>query len=176
MIALFNRILYAITQYTAWLGMLFLLAATLTTTADVVMRKSGSDGIFGAVDLIQLMVMAAAYLSIPYAFMSRSHVAVSILADLASRRTSAFFQFFTALLGTGFMSAIAWFGYDQAALQMEYGDVSMTFGLPMIWYWLPLLYGSALSAVVTVHIGVESCYTLVTGRSGIAFSQLQEEH
>ena len=172
MIALFNRILYSLTQYTAWVGMLFLLAATLTTTADVIMRKSGNNGIYGAVDLIQLMIMAAAYLSIPYAFMSRSHVSVSILADLASRRTSAFFQFFAALLGTGFMSAIAWYGYDQATLQMEYGDVSMTYGLPMIYYWIPLLFGSALSAVVTVHIGVESLYTLITGRSGISFSDL----
>ncbi|MEH6823051.1 MAG: TRAP transporter small permease [Motiliproteus sp.] len=172
MIALFNRGLYALTKYVAWIGMLFLLGAVGITTVDVLMRKLGAGGIFGAIDLIQLMVMAAAYLSIPFAFMSRSHVAVSILADMASRRVAALMQFLGAALGVCFMSAIAWFGYDQAAQQAEYGDVSMTFGLPMLYYWVPLLTGAALSAVVTVHIAVEALYTAVTGRSGIVLEEV----
>ncbi|MEH6648843.1 MAG: TRAP transporter small permease [Motiliproteus sp.] len=172
MIALFNRWLYSLTKYVAWVGMLFLLGAVGITAVDVVMRKLDAGGIFGAVDLIQLMVMAAAYLSIPFAFMSRSHVAVSILADMASRRVAALFQLLGALLGVCFMFSIAWFGYDQAVQQAEYGDVSMTFGLPMIYYWVPLLIGAALSAVVTVHIAVESLYTAVTGRSGIVLEEL----
>lgn len=172
MIALFNRCLYALTKYVAWVGMLFLLGAIGITTTDVVMRKLDFGGIYGAVDLIQLMVMAAAYLSIPFAFISRSHVAVSVLADMASRRVAALFQLLGAALGVCFMFAIAWFGYDQALQQAEYGDVSMTFGLPMIYYWIPLLLGSALSAVVTVHLAVEALYTAITGRSGIVL----EEH
>lgn len=172
MIALFNRLLYALTKYVAWIGMLFLLGAIAITTVDVLMRKLDFGGIFGAIDLIQLMVMAAAYLSIPFAFMSRSHVAVSILADMASRRVAALFQLLGAVLGVCFMFAIAWFGYDQAVQQAEYGDLSMTFGLPMIYYWIPLLMGAGLSALVTVHIAVEALYTAVTGRSGIAL----EEH
>jgi TRAP-type C4-dicarboxylate transport system permease small subunit len=171
MIALFNQLLYALTKYVAWIGMLFLLGAVGITTADVMMRKLDFGGIFGAVDLIQLMVMTAAYLSIPFAFMSRSHVAVSILADMASRRVAALFQLLGSVLGACFMFAIAWFGYEQAVQQAEYGDVSMTFGLPMTYYWIPLLLGAALSVVVTVHIAVEALYTLVTGCSGIALEE-----
>lgn len=171
MIALFNRWLYALSKYVAWVGMLFLLGAIGVTTADVLMRKLDFGGIYGAVDLIQLMVMTAAYLSIPFAFISRSHVAVSVLADMASRRVAALFQLLGAALGGCFMFAIAWFGYDQAVQQAEYGDVSMTFGLPMIYYWIPLLLGAALSAVVTVHLAVEALYTAITGRSGIVLEE-----
>lgn len=168
MIDLFNRALFTLTKYVAWLGMVFLMGAMAVTTVDVVMRKVDGAGIFGAVDLVQLMIMNAAYLSIPHAFMSRSHVAVSILTDHFSPRGTALCQVFGAALASGLMFAIAYFGYSQAAQQQEYGDVSLTLGVPMIYYWMPLLFGTALSAVAALHIAVESLYSSVTGHSGVS--------
>lgn len=168
MIALFNKILFNITKYAAWIGMIFLLGAVLLTTTDVVLRKVDSAGIYGAIDLIQLMIMSAAYLSIPYTFMSRAHVAVSIFTDHMGRRAVSLSQALATILGFGFMMAVAYYGYLQAVQQIEYGDVSMIFGLPMVYYWAPLIFGSALSGIVTLHICVESLYSAITGRSGLA--------
>jgi TRAP-type C4-dicarboxylate transport system permease small subunit len=168
MIALFNKILFALTKYVAWVGMLFLLGAVVITTSDVVMRTAGGQGIYGAIDLIQLMVMTAAYLSIPYAFMNRSHVAVSVFTERFNRRASALTEMLGAALASAFMCAIAYYGYLQALQQIEYGDLSMIFGLPMIYYWTPLVLGSFLSCVVTVHIFAEHLYTFLTGRSALA--------
>lgn len=168
MLSAANRFLFIISRYAAYIGMIFLLGAMLITSSDVILRKCGFSGIYGAIDLIQLMVMGAAYLSIPYAFITRSHVAVTILADKAGRRGSALMQVFAAVLGMGFMFAIAWYGYFQAAQQAEYGDVSMTFGLPMTYYWMPLLFGAALSTVITLLILLEAVFTLATGRGSIA--------
>lgn len=168
MIALFNKILFSITKYGAWVGMLFLLGAVLLTTTDVVLRKIDGQGIYGAIDLIQLMVMSAAYLSIPYTFISRAHVAVSIFTDMMPRRAVSLAQVLSMVLACGFMALIAYFGFLQTLQQIEYGDVSMIFGLPMVYYWTPLIFGSALSAVVTLHICAESLYSFITGRSGLA--------
>ncbi|MDV7340593.1 TRAP transporter small permease [Terasakiella sp. A23] len=166
MIMLFNKILFLTTKYVAYIGMLFLLAAVLITTTDVVMRKVDGQGVYGAIDLIQLMVLSAAYLSIPYTFMTRAHVAVSMITDRLSRRGQAMTQVLAMVLACLFMCAIAYYGYLCALEQAEYGDVSMIFGLPMIYYWLPLIVGSALSTVVTLHIAVESLYVVITGHSG----------
>jgi len=166
MIMLFNKILFLTTKYTAYIGMLFLLTAVFITTGDVVLRKVDGQGIYGAIDLIQLTVLSAAYLSIPYTFMSRAHVSVSMITDKFSRRGRAMTQVLAMTLSCLFMFAVAYYGYARALEQAEYGDVSMIFGLPMIYYWVPLVLGSFLSTIVTIHIAVEALYVVITGHSG----------
>ncbi len=173
MIDLFNKTLFQVTKHVAWLGMLFLLGAMLVTTVDVVLRKVDNQGIYGTIDIIQLMILAAAYLSIPHAFMSRSHVAVSVVSDMFSRRLAAFTQLIATALSCAFMLAIAWHGFAQAMMQHQYGDISITLGIPMIYFWIPVLSGAALSGVVTLHIGAETLYTIITGRG--ALSPVEEE-
>lgn len=171
MIDLFNRTLFSITKYVAWVGMVFLMGAMLITTTDVILRKINTDGIYGTIDLIQLMIVTAAYLAIPHAFMSRSHVAVSIVVDMLSRRMVAFCNLLAAVLGFGFMASIAWHGYSQASMQQEYGDISITLGVPMIYYWMPLLFGAALSSIVTLHIAVENIFMIITGRGALSSTE-----
>ena len=166
MIALFNKNLFLITKYTAYIGITFLFGAVFITCADVILRKVDGQGIYGAIDLIQLTVLTAAYLSIPYTFMSRAHVAVSMITDSLSRRAQAGAQVLGMVLACLFMFAIGFYGYERAMEQAEYGDVSMIFGLPMIYYWIPLIIGAFLSVVVTLHIAVESLYVVATGHSG----------
>lgn len=162
-----NRYLLIVTRWCAWTGMAFLLGAMAITAADIALRKIDGQGIFGAVDLVQLMIMGAAYLSIPHGFMTRSHVSVSVVVDHFSRRGAALSNVLAAVLATGFMFAIAWFGYEQAAMQAEYGDVSLTLGLPKTYYWTPLLVGSSLSALVCVHLALQAAFEAVSGRSAL---------
>ncbi len=167
MIELFKKRLSNTTKYVAWVGMLFLLAAMITTTVDVVLRKVDNQGIYGTIDLIQLMVLSAAYLSIPYAFMTKSHVSVSVLSDMMTLRVAAISQLLATILGFCFMASIAWFGYAQAEMQNQYGDISITLGVPMIYYWVPVLIGAALSAVVTLFVAVEQLEIILTGGADI---------
>ncbi len=165
MIERFNRYLLFITRWCAWIGMGFLLAAMIVTATDILLRKLNSQGIFGAVDIVQLMIMSAAFLSIPYGFMTNSHVAVSVIVDNFNRRGTALTSLLAALLATGFMGAIAWFGWEQAVMQAGYGDVSLTLGIPKSYYWAPLLCGAALSAIVCIHMSIEALRVIITGRS-----------
>ncbi len=147
-------------KYVAWIAILFLLGAMLITTVDVVLRKIDNAGIYGTIDLVQLMIMSAAYLSIPYAFMKKSHVAVSILSERMPEKAAALCQALGMVLCVIFMSAIAWFGFQQAEQQHQYGDISITLGLPMIYYWIPVLAGSVLSAIVSLRLLIISFFSL----------------
>ena len=163
MIQKFDHMLFLVTRSVAWIGMIFLMGAMMVTTVDIILRKVNSEGIFGTVDLVQLMILGAAYLSIPHAFKTKSHVAVTLLTDQMGPRLAGLTAVLGMLLSALFMSAIAWFGYDQAALQQEYGDISITLGLPMIYYWIPVLVGAALSGFVAVFAALQALVLLNEG-------------
>jgi TRAP-type C4-dicarboxylate transport system permease small subunit len=166
MISLFNNVLFRVTKYCAWVGMVALLGAVTVTTSDVILRKINDGGVYGAIDLVQLAIMSAAYLSIPYTFMSRAHVAVTMFTDKMSRRWQAATQVLAMAISCVVMSSIVYFSYHQALLQAEFGDVSMIVGIPMVYYWIPLILGSTLSAIVTLHITIENLFTVLTDHSG----------
>jgi len=160
-----GRLLQALTSLSARLGMCLLIAAVLATTADVLARKLAGFTYAGTIDVVQLLVLAAAYLAIPHAFMIQSHVAVGILVDRFGVRGQALSSLLGAVLGMLLLASFAWFGAQQALMQIDYGDASQTVGIPMVWFWLPLLYGCALSALVCLRSSVRATQALLTGRS-----------
>jgi TRAP-type C4-dicarboxylate transport system permease small subunit len=96
---------------------------------------------------VQLLVMAGAYLAIACAFLHDGHVAVDLVSARLGPRLDAACRALGALLATGFMLAIARYGLDAALEQHAYGDRSHTMGIPILWYWTPLLLGAALSVL-----------------------------
>lgn len=161
MIFVISKYFNQLVKYVAWIGVLFLLGAMLITTIDVVLRKIDNAGIYGTIDLVQLMIISAAYLSIPYAFMKKSHVAVAILSERMPEKIAIFCQALGMLFCVVFMCAIAWFGFLQAEQQHQYGDISITLGLPMIYYWIPVLLGSSLSGLVSIGLLINSFLHLI---------------
>ena len=144
----------------AWLALLCLAAATLVTLADIGLRAlsraiglvTGTPpglALVGVVDLVQLAVMAAAYLAIPFTFAGEGHVTVDMLHRRLPPRLRTLLRALGALLSCLFMAMILRYGIEQARLVASYGDRSATLGIPLVWYWLPLLLGAALSVVIT---------------------------
>ncbi|MCB2102053.1 MAG: TRAP transporter small permease [Rhodobacterales bacterium] len=171
MLQTLNSALATLTRWLAWLGMLALMAAVLMTTADVVLRKAANISFAGTVDITQLMVMTAAYLAIPFAFATRSHVAVAMLTDRLPRRALALVQALGGLLAVALMVAIAHYGRLQALQELAYGDASLTLGIPKIWYWVPLLAGAGLSVAVMGVMTLTYLYTAVTGRGLLSMGE-----
>ena len=56
-----------------------------------------------------------------------------------------------SLLGAAFLLTVAWHVGRAAAQVLEYGESSPTLALPMIWYWVPILFGTVLAAVVCIR-------------------------
>ncbi len=148
----------------AWVALACLAGATLVTLADIGLRalsravdlvtgRPPGLALVGIVDLVQLAVMAAAYLAIPFTFAGEGHVTVDMLYLRLPYRLRTLLRALAALLSCLFMAMILRYGIDQARLVAEYGDRSATLGIPLVWYWLPLLLGAALSVVITAMQG-----------------------
>jgi TRAP-type C4-dicarboxylate transport system permease small subunit len=150
----------------AYLGFASLAGAALVTVLDIALRQIGG-AVIGVVDLVQLLVMAGAYFAIPYAFLHDGHVAVDLVSARLGPRLDAACRALGALLATGFMLAIVRYGLDAAMEQHAYGDRSHTMGIPILWYWAPLLLAAALSVLAAALIALRDGRTalLGTGRS-----------
>ena len=156
----------AVFRAAALFGMTALFAAGLVTVADVVLRFFGG-AVPGAVDLVQLFIMTAVFSAIPFAFFRDGHVAVDLLTQAFPPRVQAFLSLVTALLALVLMALIVFYGWQSAAMQMMFGDVSQNLGVPMIWYWAPLLGGSALSILACLIAAGAALRALFLPRSGL---------
>ena len=134
----------------ACLGMLALCGAALITVIDILLRKIAGSGIFGTIDLVQLCIVTTAFLAIPFTFDKAAHVSVTALAERFSPFWQDLSQLGAMILATILMILIGYYGFLQAEMQFEYGDLSMNIGLPMIYYWVPMIWGSVLAAFVTL--------------------------
>lgn len=148
----------------ALLGVAALLGAMAVTVADIVLRPLG-NAVPGVVDLVQLAVMAGAFLAIPYTFISDGHVSVDLLAQNLPARLAALLRLLAALLATGLLTLMLYYGWQSAWQQHAFGDVSQTIGIPLFWYWTPLLAGLALSALATLLLIGRELGVVVSGEN-----------
>ncbi|MHC5655243.1 TRAP transporter small permease [Stappia sp.] len=142
-------------RVTALVGMACLFGAGLVTVVDIVMRAFES-GIHGAVDIVQLLIMATAFTAIPYAFFSDGHVSVDIVTQSFPDPVQKLLRALTALASAVVMALILYYGWEAAKLQMMFGDKSQNIGIPLIWYWMPLIVGAGLSVLACLFVALEA--------------------
>jgi TRAP-type C4-dicarboxylate transport system permease small subunit len=152
-----------LSRIVAMAGIAMLAGAMAITMADILLRRMFAFAMIGTVDMVQLCIMSTAFLSIPYAFVRGNHVGIEAATDLLPVRALALVKAIVALASFGFMAAVGWFGLEQAELQYGYGDVSQTIAIPILYYWLPLLAGAALSVLATTVLAVRFLIQAATG-------------
>lgn len=133
----------------AWLGVIAYGAAALATVADILGRRIGMP-IEGVVDLVQLFVMAGAWLVMPWAFMTGAHVGVDALVDKLPRAARAALRIFAGAVAAAFVALMLWQGWETYLLRTMFGDTSQQLGIPIAWYWWPLLLGLLVSPVAVI--------------------------
>ena len=124
-------------------------AAAVVTVADVLGRRVGLP-IDGVVDLVQLFVMAGVWLVMPFAFMTGAHVGVDFLVEWLPRRAALPLRAAAMAVAVVLLGLMLAYGYQTAGMRMMFGDRSQQLGIPIVWYWAPLLGGLALSAIGAV--------------------------
>lgn len=164
MLSLLHAALFRLTRLIALFGAIFLMGGMLVTCADIFIRNFG-NGIFGTTEMVQLSVVMLAFLAIPYTFLAEGHIAVEIFTDRWRGRAQALVRAFGALLGIFFMSALFWFGLIKALQKIEYGDVSMNLGIPLGFFWAPMIAGFALSVLALLLQFAGHVAQAVTGRA-----------
>lgn len=143
----------------AGLGVLAYCAAAAISVADVIGRRIGMP-VLGVVDLVQLCVIAGAWLSIPWAFTAGAHVGVEFLLERMPQGWARGLQLVAALAAIVLMALILWKCWEAWRMQALLGDRSQQLGISMGFYWLPLLLGAAASIAAAGTVA----FRLVTGR------------
>ena len=121
-------------------------AAALFTVGDVVGRQIGMP-ISGVVDLVQLCVVGGAWLVIPYAFLTGAHVGVDLLVESFPRALETLLRTIAGLAAMALLTLMFNYCYETFQQKLMFGDRSQQLGIPIFYFWIPLLYGVALSIV-----------------------------
>lgn len=145
-------------------GIAALGVAVGVTLLDILLSLVGG-AVPGEVDLVQLAVMAAAWLAMPLAFLDDAHVAVDLLSARLPARVTLALKGLGGLLAVALMALILRYGWVTAAQQLQFGDVSQELGIPIVWYWAPLLFGVALSIVAALLAAASDLGAALGGRS-----------
>lgn len=142
----------AVVSGLAALGVLAYAGAALVTVADVLGRRVGLP-IEGVVDLVQLFVVTGAWLVMPYAFMAGAHVSVDFVLNLLPAALAAPLRILAALVALALVGLMLWYGVETFKVRTMFGDRSQQLGIPVAWYWYPLLLGLAVSLLgVLIHL------------------------
>ena len=136
----------------AILGVIAYGGAALVTVADILGRRVGFP-VDGVVDLVQLFVTAGTWLVMPYAFMSAAHVSVDFVVNAVPPRVRAVLLAVSAAVAIVLLALMLWQGVETFRLRTMFGDTSQQLGIPIAWYWYPLLLGLLVSIpAVLLHL------------------------
>jgi TRAP-type C4-dicarboxylate transport system permease small subunit len=131
----------------------FLVAVALTVV-DIALRSVSGLTVHGLTDIVTLCTMIGAMLAIPYGFAADQHVSIDLFTSRMPLRLQRWLRFGAALLSLAFLSGVFWFGLRQMLTEYGYGDRSQSIGIPMVWYWVPLITGIGLAALVNLWLAV----------------------
>ena len=144
----------------ALIGTLPLLVAVGLTVLDIVLRTVSSVTVHGLTDIVTLCTMCGAILAIPYGVAKDQHVSIDVFTSRMSAKAQKLLMLFAAFLSFLFLGGVFWFSVQQMITEFGYGDRSQSIGIPMVWYWLPLVLGVGLSALASLWI----VWRIATGR------------
>jgi len=136
------------------------MAGVAVLMVDIAARKTVGFSVLGMIDLIQLAQMACVFLVLPLAFLRESHVAVDFITERLPAKARAAIECASAVLAVALLAAILWYSWGQALIQIRQGDQSVTLGIPMLWYWVPLLAGTALSIAASAVVFLKALLAL----------------
>lgn len=136
----------------AVIGVAAYAVAALLTVADIIGRQVGYS-VPGVVDLVQLFVLGGAWLVIPYAFMTGAHVGVDLLVESLPRPLTNVMRGVAGLAAIALLGVMLYFCYATFQQQVMFDDRSQQLGIPIFYYWVPLLFGVGLS-IVGVGLGL----------------------
>lgn len=138
--------------YLALAGTIAFIVAVLLTVLDIALRSVSSYTIKGLTDIVTLCTMIGAMLAISYGFATDQHVSIDVFTNRMTQGAQRVLRLVSAVLGAVFLGGVTWFSTLQALTEYGYGDRSQSIGIPMIWYWIPLLAGVGFATVTCLWL------------------------
>lgn len=131
-------------------AMIALLVMMAVTIVDVGMRATLNTLVLGSVEVVQLALVAVVFLALPETFLRGEHITVDALDQVASARLVRIARAAGLLATLLVVAVMAWRMLPLALDTLTIGDRTSDLGLSFVWYWLPLLVGSFVAALVVL--------------------------
>lgn len=111
-----------------------LMGMCLMTCADVILRSTINQPIFGSEEIVSIFAVLAIGFALPYSHAKGSHVGVEIVVRLLSKRTQEFIKLITNIVALFLFLILTWEMFIYAQVMSHSGEVSMNLELPMYWF------------------------------------------
>lgn len=147
--------IFDVARYAAFLSIMVMVVVTL---ADIFLRQF-DQSVFGAmtnalppsvpgvVDLVEAMVIMAAFMAIPVVFLDQKHIGVEVVTDMLNTKVQKVLSALAVVLSGAFMVVCTLTGWGKIWSQKSVGYTSPTIGIPIWWFWVAITIGSALSVL-----------------------------
>ncbi len=134
-----------ISRILGYIAAAFLAAMVLLTVADVLLRSLFGYPIRGMLELIELGLACTMFIALPAVFLREEHLAVDVL------KRSRAFDLAGAAISFVVLAVMGWHMLPEVRNMLEFGDVTPDLSIPKLWYWVPVLFGVAASALATLY-------------------------
>ena len=111
-----------------------LMGMCLMTCADVILRSTINQPIFGSEEIVSIFAVLAIGFALPYSHAKGSHVGVEIVVRLLSKRTQEFIKLITNIVALFLFLILTWQMFIYAQVMSHSGEVSMNLELPMYYF------------------------------------------
>lgn len=136
------------------------LAAMMSITiVDVTMRNTINELVLGGVELVEFALVITVFLALPETFLRNEHVTIDAIDQIASPRMIKILRCVGAFLTLLLLALLAWRMALPALDTVTMGDLTSDLGIPLVWYWLPLVIGGAASVVTAGAMAVRELGT-----------------
>lgn len=162
---LLDRLLNLVSALLRSAGALALTLMMLITVADVVGRFF-KHPIFGSVEIVGFLAVAAAAAALPHTYKVGGHVGVEIFTRFLPRKTRLLLHLFTRALTLVLFSVIAWQMFVYAKDMQQAGEVSMNLEFPLHYIVLVLAVSLAFFSGTILQQIVDTVNQLKKGKTG----------
>ncbi|MBN2332231.1 MAG: TRAP transporter small permease [Deltaproteobacteria bacterium] len=142
-----QRIIYSIVRLMNYLAAASVMAMTLLTSADVVLRLF-KHPILGTYELVGLLGALTIAFAIPATTLANGHVAVEFVVDKLPRRFQNLVTGGTHLVSIALFGLITWQSYIYARDLQSTGEVTLSLQLP----FYPVVYAIAAACLLVCCI------------------------
>jgi TRAP-type C4-dicarboxylate transport system permease small subunit len=130
----------------------FLAFMMVFTTVAVVMRQTFDMPILGVVDIMELALVGLIFIALPGVFLRDDNVTVDVIDQFVSRKVRVALRFFGLLITFGFLVTVLIQMIPEMLDKWEFGEVTMTLGIPRYLHWIPIMFGFLASSVATLFV------------------------
>lgn len=136
-----------INQVIGTCGIVVIIALTLMTVADIIMRRFFSMPFSFSFEVTQLMLVVIVFCSIPYSTNKMRHVSIEVLVNTfpekLNRRMAIFGDFFCVAV----LAAICWQCIDKGFRSYNIGTMTGELEIPLYPFYFFVALGAAIACI-----------------------------